>query len=141
MTTTPLLSALERQALSQALTRDHEAFLRPGERVRVEGNQEHDAVSPTLRITTADRAFHLQLEAALHHGDNPTGRRGKEAFAAIMEFLRLQLYEFFRLDRGVRFPLEFKPIEYDGALFRFRGERSNPALEAQADALLDGAEA
>ena len=134
MTTTPLLSALERQALSQALTRDHEAFLRPGERVRVEAQQEHDAVSVTVLVTAADRTFSLRLEAALFHGDNPGGRRGKEAFASIMEFLRLQLYEFFRVDRGARFPLEFQPIEYDGALFRFRGERTNPALEAEADA-------
>lgn len=125
--------------LARALSRDFEAFLAPGERFAVQGEVGEGFVYAQLVLSRPDRSFQLDLEAVAVEQDHSDGEvpTGKEGIALLLEFLRLQLYEFFRQDRHQRFHIDWRGYLYEGASLRFRGSLRSPQLEEQADALLE----
>ena len=135
------LNALERLALSEALSRDYEAFLAPGEKIAVRARYDAGWSWAHLALASADGTFRLDLEAGFSQEDFEAGMeqpKGRAVASKLIEFLRVQLYEFFRQDRGERPPVDWRLYAYEGLPVRYRGERSSPALEQAADALLGG---
>lgn len=137
-----LLSPLECQAMAQALNYDHEAFLMPGERFIIQEEAGSTFTYVRLELTSASRHSLLVMEGGIQDedmkGDVSSVLHGREALFHIMNFLRHELYLFFREDRNLRVPIEWSIFEYDGALVRFKGAHTRPSLEGVADALLDG---
>ncbi len=133
------LNALERLALSEALSRDYEAFMAPGEKIAVRARLDEGWAWAHLALASADGTFRLDLEAGFSEEDfeggleMPVGRAGT---SKLIEFLRVQLYDFFRMDRGERPPVDWSLYSYDDVPVRYRGERSSPALDEAANALL-----
>ncbi|MEM1350201.1 MAG: hypothetical protein AAGI01_16700 [Myxococcota bacterium] len=137
-------SPMERMAIAQALERDYEAFLAPGERFGVDVVHTDTLIHARVTLTSADRSFELTLEAGVvaDDYDDPSGRpSGKEGAALVVEFLRLNIFEFFRSDRTHRFQPDWYVFGYQGLPFRLRGQVTSPSLEDEADRLLADAEA
>lgn len=133
----------EARALAEALRRDFEPFLRPGERFALVTEADAEYVLAQLVLRRADRREQLTLEAALEAVDQAEGvelPEPREVVRLLMTFLRAQLYEYFRQDRTLRFPLDWTLAMLDHLVIKTRGERTSPLLEAQADALLMSSE-
>ncbi len=136
-----VLASMEKLSMARALNRDYEAFLAPGERLSVEGAATEEYVHAQLSLRSADRSTQLDVEAVImpkqdlkawqeHLGD-------KEFMDLLFGFLRVQLYEFFRQDRSLRFHVDWRLFPFEGYTVRFRGAFKRPELIDQADALLE----
>lgn len=138
----------ERLSLSRSMTRDHEAFLAPGERFAVDaevgkqGSQgAPEYVWAQLLLGRPDDSFRLEMEAAMVPGDQEPGVIFPEAELAmetLFAMLRVRLYDYFRQDRHALFHDDWRMQPFGEWAVRFRASQSNPGLDAQADALLDG---
>ena len=135
----PVLPPGEARALAEALRRDFEPFLRPGERFALATEADDEYILAQLILRRADRREQLTLEAAIEAVDQDEHVRlpePRDMVRLLMTFLRAQLYEYFREDRTVRFPLDWTLAMLDHLVIKTRGERTSPLLEAQASALL-----
>ena len=137
---TELLSGRQKQLIRQALTARFSAFLKPGESLEVDAEKSADYVYGTITVTSADKSFRLDIEAAILAADQATGELGEpDAYLELaLEFLKLQLYEFFRQDRQERFHIDWRLYPTEKATIRFKGQIRKPTLEHEADELLDG---
>jgi len=139
-----IYSPMERMAMAQALERDYEALLAPGERFAVEVVRTPELLHARVTLSSADGSFRLTVEAGVVEGDfdDPDQRpQGKDGAALVIEFVRLNLFEFFRSDRTHRFQPDWQVFGYQSLPFRLRGQVTSPSLEAEADRLLADAEA
>lgn len=134
-----LLAPRQKQLIRQALTTRFAAFLKPGERLEIDGEKSEEYVYATIAVRSADDSFQLDLEASilaadqqLKKLDNPDGY-----LELTIEFLKLKLYEFFREDRQERFHIDWRLYPVEKATIRLRGEIRKPELEREADELLD----
>ncbi|MEC9398705.1 MAG: hypothetical protein VX475_13845 [Myxococcota bacterium] len=140
------LAPADRLALSRAMTRDHEAFLAPGERFAIDAevgqpgpNGAPEYVWAQLLLGTPDDTFRLEVEGAMVPADQPPEQsfpEGRDAISELLAFLRLQVYEFFRLDRQLRFHDDWRLQPFQGKTLRFRGAVRYPGLDERADELL-----
>ena len=128
--------------LAQSLRQDFEAFLAPGEKFRVQATTQglgHSEVTLVLHSPTPQ--LELTLHAMLRAQDQPEAavlwEGPEEALDLLLEFLRLQLHEFFRQDRAHRPEPSWHTVQWHGMELRFAGTLSSPEIEAQADALLE----
>lgn len=129
----------ERMKLEQALMGRFAAYLRPGESLTLDAEKAADFVFVQLELAAADKSFELTLEAAILSQD-----QGEEALddpqahvELALEFLKMQLYEYFRSDRAQRFHIDWQLYPVERATIRFHGELRRPKLDAQADRMLD----
>lgn len=134
-----LLAPRQKQLIRQALTARFAAFLKPGESLELDAEKSDEYVYGTIVVTSADDSFRLDLEASILAADqqvkaldNPDG-----FLELALEFLKLQLYEFFRQDREERFHVDWRKYPVEKAVIRFRGQIRKPSLEREADALLE----
>ena len=128
------------------MTRDHEAFLAPGERFAIDAEVgKPDAqgapeyVWAQVLLGTPDDSFRLEIEGALVPADQAPESsfpEGSEAISELLAFLRVQVYEFFRLDRQLRFHDDWRLQPFQSKIVRFRGAVRFPELEKRADDLL-----
>jgi hypothetical protein len=133
-----LLAPRQKQLIRQALTARFSAFLKPGESLELDAEQSEDYVYGTIAVTSADESFRLDLEASILAADQKVEKLDSpERFLELaLEFLKLQLYEFFRQDRQERFHVDWRLYPVEKATIRFRGQIRKPSLEREADALL-----
>lgn len=133
-----LLAPRQKQLIRQALTARFAAFLKPGEALDLDAEKSAEYVYGTIAVTSADDAFRLDLEASILAADQKVEQLDNpERFLELaIEFLKLQLYEFFRQDREERFHIDWRLYPVEKATIRFRGQIRKPSLEREADALL-----
>ncbi len=137
------LNAVDRLARARALDRDYEAFLAPGEKFTVQAEADEAYIHAQIVLTSADKSFKLDLEAVIIPQDlTPHQERLEDRVFTdlLFDFLRVQLYEFFRQDRHQRFHLDWRVFPFEGYPIRLRGAVTQPDLIAQADALLESVE-
>lgn len=134
-----LLAPRQKQLIRQALTARFAAFLKPGESLQIDAEKSAEYVYGTIVVTSADDSFRLDLEASILAADQKAEKLDNpERFLELsIEFLKLQLYEFFRQDRQERFHIDWRLYPVEKATIRFRGQIRKPSLEREADELLD----
>ena len=134
-----LLSGRRKQLIRQTLISRFGAFLKPGERLSIDAEKASDYVFAGLSVEAADRTFRVEVEGALlaaDHGED-TLDGPEEKLELVIEFLKMQLYEFFRSDREERFHIDWRKYPVERGTVRFKGQITRPALEERADELLD----
>jgi hypothetical protein len=133
-----LLAPRQKQLIRQALTARFSAFLKPGEALRIDAERSQDYVYATVAVTSADDSFRLDLEAAITAADQKVEALDDPdaSLELAIEFLKLQLYEFFRQDRQERFHIDWRLYPVERATIRLRGEIRKPSLEQRADQML-----
>lgn len=134
------LAPRQRQLIRQALVARFGAFLKPGESIDIDAEKSDEYVYARVEVASADETFKLGVEAAVLAADQERLERldPPERFLELtIEFLKLQVYEFFRRDRDERFHVDWRLYPVDTATIRFRGQVRRPELERRADALLD----
>lgn len=137
------LGARQKQLIRQSLTARFAAFLKPGEALEVDAELSDEYVYGTVAVTSADDSFRLDVEAAILSADQDRIDEldPPEAYLELaIEFLKLQLYEFFRRDRDERFHVDWRLYPVEKATIRFRGQVRRPDLERRADELLEDEE-
>lgn len=133
-----VLAGRARQLVRQALMQRFSAFLKPGESLDIEAEHSAEYVWARIRLSRADESFQLDVEASILQAD----QKGVELWdpqrflELDIEFLKLQLYEFFRQDRQERFHIDWRIYAVEAVNVRFRGLMSQPSVEREADALL-----
>lgn len=136
---TLVLAPADRLAIARALTADFEAFLAPGERFDVKGEVKPEYLYSQIILRSADQSFQLDLESVtVSREENPSAAEltDHDGLELLFDFLRVQLYEFFRADRSMRFHVDWRAYAFEGYTLRFRVNISSPSLDARADALL-----
>jgi hypothetical protein len=133
-----LLAGRARKLIREALTTRFAAFLKPGERLDIDAEQSDEYVWATIRVTTVDESFQLDVEASILAADQNESTLSEPAryLELAIEFLKLQLYEFFRQDRDERFHVDWRIYPVEKVTVRFRGRMRMPSLERDADELL-----
>lgn len=135
-----VLPAAARRKIESRLRTRYHAYLRPGERIGLDVEEEEDFVFARLKLTSADKRFALELEGAAIAQDQEAGfmaaTTARDRLLAIVEFLAGQLADFFRVQRVQRFHLDWRKHPFNGLTVRFRGIERSPELDAQADLLL-----
>lgn len=134
-----LLAPRQKQLIRQALTARFSAFLKPGESLELDAEKSDDYVYGTIAVTSADKSFRLDLEASILAADQKQEKLDNpDGFLELtLEFLKLQLYEYFRQDRQERFHIDWRLYPVEKATIRFRGQIRKPSLEREADELLE----
>lgn len=134
-----LLSGRRKQLIRQTLLSRFGAFLKPGEQLSIDAEKSSEYVFATLAVEAPDRTFRVEVDGAYLAAD-----QGQEVLAApehmlelVIEFLKMQLYEFFRTDREERFHIDWRKYPVERGTIRFRGQITRPALEEEADELLE----
>lgn len=116
------------------------AYFRPGERLRLETEDEQDFVFCKMVVSRADESLCLELEAAVIAQDQePQFLKGTTSMARLLgaiEFLSQRLEEYFKSQRQSRFHIDWRLYPFEAATVRFRGGQRHPDLEDQASALL-----
>jgi hypothetical protein len=136
------LTRREQRRIVDELMGEFAAYLRPGERIAVQGERGEDFSWFELTLRAADRSFTLELEAAMIRQDQKGTAYhldAEERFEAARDFVAGQLYDYFCSDREQRFHLDWRVYGDDMLQLRFRGEERAPKLEEQADELLSAA--
>lgn len=136
-----LLAGRARGLIRQALMARFSAFLKPGESLEIDAELADEYVWAIIRLVSADESFQLDVEASILAADQGA-RQLEEAekyLEMVIEFLKLQLYDYFRQDRDERFHIDWRIYQVQQFNVRFRGQIRQPTLEEQADALLDQA--
>ncbi|MGM0555641.1 MAG: hypothetical protein ACQEVA_04595 [Myxococcota bacterium] len=128
--------------IRQTLISRFGAFLKPGERLEIDAERSSEYVYSTLAVEAADRTSRVEVEGSIiaaDHGEE-TLDSPEHALELVIEFLKMQLYEFFRSDREERFHIDWRKYPVERGTIRFRGQITRPALEEKADELLDDQE-
>lgn len=126
--------------IEKAMQTRFRAYLRPGERLRVQIEREQDFVYAQMIVELPDGSYHLNVEAAVIEHDQEfeitqaLAPDGRLEFA--FEFLRGQLHDYFRGNRVERFHSDWRIYPFEGTKIRFRGCLTQPGVERLADELL-----
>ncbi len=136
------LSTPDRLRAARAMAEDYEAFLAPGERFAVHGEVGEEYIWAEVVLRAADDSFKLELEAAMSASDLALNQmlpqEPQRGLEVLFDFLRLQLYEFFRSDRRERFHVDWRLYDLGPVRkVRFRAQQSRPELERKADRILE----
>ena len=117
------------------------AFFRPGERIRIEIEDEADFVFARLSLVSAAKDHQLDLEAAVIEQDQDhrfvEATTSRARLLGAIEFLAAQLEDYFRGDRQARFHIDWRLYDFEAATIRFRGQHRRPNLEEKATSLLE----
>lgn len=138
-----LLSGRRKELIRQTLISRFGAFLKPGERLEIDAEKSSEYVYATLAVEAADRTFRVEVKGSIlaaDHGEEELIVQD-QMLELLIEFLKMQLYEFFRSDREERFHVDWRKYPVERAEIRFRGQVTRPALEEKADELLDDTDA
>lgn len=132
-------TASERSRIENAMNYRFSAYLKPGEKITVDGEKGDEYVYTELAVEAADDSFRLDLETAMLAADQGLAEFPEpDAFMErTFEFLKLRLYEFFKSNRTERFHVDWRHYTVEGTAIRFRGRIRKPKLEEKADELLD----
>lgn len=135
----PQLEDKEIARINQALIAKYGVQLKPGESLSLDVERSHEHAHATLTLSNADDTFRLELEAALLESDEtdqtevvPSGRH-----LIAVDFIDTVLDEYFAEDRHGVFHEDWRMMEFESALVRFRGRDRRPQIEAMADAWLE----
>lgn len=133
-----LLSGRRKQLIRQTLISRFGAFLKPGESLEIDAEKSPEFVYSKLAIESADRTFRLEVEGSILAADLGDDELDapEQMLELVIEFLKMQLYEFFRSDRDERFHVDWRKYPVERATIRFRGQVTRPAIEEEADELL-----
>ena len=126
----------EIRVLNDALTARHGRSLRAGEGIALDAVRTAEHTLMTVVLSAADNTLRLELQAAILPDDDHPSVPGDELMTAA-DFLDAMLDEYFVNERLTRFHHDWRVYEFDGSLVRFRGEETNPSVEALADAWLE----
>lgn len=126
--------------IQKAMQSRFRAYLRPGERLRVQIEREKDFVYAQMIVEMPDGSYHLDIEAAVIVQDQEFEVTQvlvpEERLELAFEFLRGQLHDYFRQNRVNRFHADWRIYPFEGTKIRFRGRLTQPGLERLADELL-----
>lgn len=111
-------------------------LLRPGERLEVDGEGSAAKVHARVVLEGGAAGERVEVESEVELG--PTGPDGEGARDLALDALDLVLLEYLESGRSLRLSGAWERRELRGQAVRLRAERTFPALDAQADALLGG---
>ncbi|AWV89594.1 hypothetical protein DN745_09690 [Bradymonas sediminis] len=133
-----VLGGRSRQLIRQSLTQRFSAFLKPGEKLDIEAEHSDEYIWARIRLSRVDESFQLDVEASILAADQTAGGPwdATRYLELGIEFLKLQLYEFFRQDRDERFHIDWRLYPVEAVHIRFRGLITMPSVEREADAFL-----
>ncbi len=127
--------------LEKKLKTRFRAYLKPGEKIALSVEEESDFVYARLGLRLPSNQRRLDLEAAVIVQDQDhlylKSSTGKGRLLTAIDFLGEQLEQYFEARRQTRFHIDWRLYGYREATVRFRGQESQPKLEAEATALLD----
>lgn len=131
------VTAEELSEINHALAARFGRHLQPGEGISMYGERSAQHVIASLIVKANDDTFQLEMEAAVLPDDEHKQHASHDAmFDAAADFLAAMLTEFFDNERNHRFHDDWRVYEFDDLMVRFRGQATNPSLEALADAWL-----
>ena len=132
------LSAKELGKVRDAISSQFGHYLKPGETLTVDAERDNKQCWARLEIGTADDSFSLELEAAALPSDAPFDAKwdAEARFDDVVDMLDAQLADYFENERHALFHDDWRIYDFEGAVLRFRGRESRPALESLADAWL-----
>src|SRR5690554_1435248 len=118
-----VLGGRARQLIRQSLTQRFSAFLKPGEKLDIAAEHSDEYIWARIRLSRVDESFQLDVEASVLAADQTAGGPwdATRYLELGTEFLKLQLYEFFRQDRDERFHIDWRLYPVEAAHIRFRG--------------------
>jgi hypothetical protein len=124
----------ELRAIEEAMAERLRGLLSPGERLAISGASSADEVLARFVLEGGTGGERVQLEARV----DPAALRVslERARDLVLDSLDLSLLEYLDCGRAVRFAGVWQQRELRGQSVAVRAERTFPALEAQADALL-----
>ena len=114
----------------------HGGMLRD-ERFDLAARLDRETVVVTLDLQRSDRTSHHRMEAAKAVPEDGSLSAGQN-LDLCLDFLDWYLGEFFREDRELLLPLDWKPHTFGEFELLARGDVRNPVLEDAADAWLRG---
>lgn len=133
---TPLLTPESKARLLGLLMARHGGMLRD-ERLDMAARLDRETVVVTLDLTSSDRTAHYRMEAAKGVPEDGSLTAG-QILELCLDFLDWYLGEYFREDRELLLPLDWKPHRFGEFELLSRGDVRNPVLEDMADAWLRG---
>lgn len=131
------VSAEELRILNDALTARHGRALRPGEGIALEATRTKEEAIVKVVLSAVDDTLHLEVEAAILTDDeHKTEASAQDRLMVAADFADAMLDEYFANERVTRFHDDWRVYDFDGFIVRFRGQETNPSLDALADAWL-----
>ena len=127
-------TAEELSQVEDALADRVAGMLAPGEKLFVEGRSSEEEMNARIVLSGSDKGDRLELEARVEMAG--AGLSEDEARDLALDSLDLVLLEYLESERSARFSGVFEERELRGHVVTVRAERTYPALEAAADALL-----
>ncbi|GMV42952.1 MAG: hypothetical protein AMXMBFR64_46680 [Myxococcales bacterium] len=134
----PSISKSEARVIVEALHERWGTWVRHDERFSVAGETDPHEARVTLTLERADGSMRLQLEARLDRALSPE-RDAEECTHLLLDVLDAWVGQYLESDRLDRLPLDWTDAEWGTSTVQavqVRGERSNPAAEAAAEAWL-----
>ncbi len=125
--------------LRDALLTKYGSYLKPGESLSIDAERtvEHSWASIVLE---RGQDLRVELEAAALPADTDRVWDANSELENVLDFLDVNLEEFFEEDRHARWHDDWRQYDYHDSVLRFRGSIVKPGLEALADEWLAGAE-
>ncbi|QED26007.1 hypothetical protein FRD01_01770 [Microvenator marinus] len=120
--------------INEALIAKYGAYLRPGEAMAavLDITEEYALVRVVLAAT--DESFRFEIAGALEFEvEHKAEVDEAEAWSVVLDFLDLQLEEFFESDRVLVTHEDWRVYEYLGYSLKFQGIHRKPELEKLAD--------
>jgi len=133
------LTAEEQRRIRNAMEFRFGGYLRPGESIAIDAEKNDEYVYSEVTLEAADESLRVELEAAVLAADQGVEvfADPREALDLAFEFLKLQLYDYFKQERGERFHVDWRHYTIEQTDVRFRGRIRRPKLEREADAMLE----
>lgn len=133
------LTSDERRRIRNAMEFRFGGYLRPGESISIEAEKDEEYVYSQVVLESADNSLRVELEAAVLAADQGVEvfQDPGEALDLAFEFLKLQLYDYFKQERGERFHVDWRHYTTQQTDVRFRGRVRRPELEQEADEMLE----
>lgn len=127
--------------INEAITAKYGHYLKVGEGIAVEAEEAPDFVLMRIILAASDESFRLELVAAIEYdAEHKVPLVQKEAWSIALDFLDVQLEDFFAEERFMRFHEDWLVYDFLGTLVKFQGSTRRPDLEALADQWLAQAE-
>ncbi len=132
----PLVTPQSQTQIVDALVSRHGGHLR-GERFSVEARLDGETVVARVTLANPDRTYVYHMESAVETSDSKV-RSVAEGLELALDFLDWYLGEYFRAERELLLPLDWKPHRFGDHEIMARGDVHNEVLEDLADAWLRG---
>ncbi len=127
--------------VNEAITAKFGHYLKVGEGITAEVEEGPDFTLMRITLAASDESFRLELAAAIEYGaEHKVPLVEKDAWSIALDFLDVQLEDYFGEERFMRFHEEWLVYDYLGTLIKFQGTTRRPDLEALADQWLAQAE-